>query len=348
MNRPLLLAGAAFCLALMPAAALANSANGSYPACNSGIKGEICTTADGLLKLPNGATTHGPDALVPDHNRIHLLPEGVHGTKADIACADFMHRQYFRVLLIRPTDRGSLPTAGTIDDIRQALYDGGLKMDLAANETSGGSVSVQPRFLCDGNGDIVVSVEVMAPITKYNTIQRFVKVVELMQKRGYSEKGVNYTSYYDGVLDEGTPFAGVGYLASDDRPLVRNHNNDGNAWSMTFNVGLDPTLPPELLAYYEKPNAAVFMHEMTHNMGGVSMHAPDRSGAGHCNDGLDVMCYADGGPFSVYTRTACDHMVYDCDADTYFNARPPFGSWLSTHWNIAESYNLYVDRSAVS
>ena len=49
------------------------------------------------------------------------------------------------------------------------------------------------------------------------------------------------------------------------------------------------------------PHWEVLIHEVLHTMGAVVSAAPNTSGtnggvgAGHCTDGLDVMCYDDGG-----------------------------------------------------
>jgi hypothetical protein len=83
------------------------------------------------------------------------------------------------------------------------------------------------------------------------------------------------------------------------------------------------------------------LHEMTHNMGGVQRSAPHSSTVGHCWDGWDVMCYADGGPtpmsYPCASLTGVMAKTYDCGGDDYFNPDPPTGNWLATHWNVYAS-----------
>ncbi|HET6405216.1 MAG TPA: hypothetical protein VFH78_11250, partial [Candidatus Thermoplasmatota archaeon] len=96
----------------------------------------------------------------------------------------------------------------------------------------------------------------------------------------------------------------------------------------------------------------VILHEMTHGMGGVQMSAPHSSGGWHCNDGWDIMCYADGGSTSQY-GTTCQSVgftwsgasqPYDCGNDDYFHPSPAPGSYLDTHWNVGADYNRFLAR----
>ena len=83
------------------------------------------------------------------------------------------------------------------------------------------------------------------------------------------------------------------------------------------------------------------LHEMTHNMGGVQRFSPHSSTVGHCWDGWDVMCYADGGPtpmtYPCPQLTGVMAKTYDCGGDDYFNPAPASGSYLDTHWNVYAS-----------
>ena len=78
------------------------------------------------------------------------------------------------------------------------------------------------------------------------------------------------------------------------------------------------------------------IHELIHLIGGVNLSAPNSNGFGHCVDDHDLMYYGEQG---VLTQQRCATPVeqLDCGADDYFNARPQAGSYLSTHWNTANS-----------
>lgn len=80
-------------------------------------------------------------------------------------------------------------------------------------------------------------------------------------------------------------------------------------------------------------------HELVHMLGAVQRDAPHVTAAGgHCADGFDLMCY-DNGAGNGCTTTACpadQRLLLDCGRDDYFNPKPAPGSYLATHWNIAE------------
>lgn len=79
-----------------------------------------------------------------------------------------------------------------------------------------------------------------------------------------------------------------------------------------------------------------FLHELGHNMGAVQLAAPHDSGAYHCHESGDVMCYPDGG--SYFTRggrmspTCGDVMRWDCNLEDYWDPLNDF-AW----WNTADS-----------
>ncbi len=65
-------------------------------------------------------------------------------------------------------------------------------------------------------------------------------------------------------------------------------------------------------------------------MGAVLPGTPNGSGAGHCNDDADVMCYKDGGPRSDgYRSNVCPSpngnldYYWDCNVNDYFHPNPP-------------------------
>ncbi|MBW3537131.1 MAG: hypothetical protein KY395_05080 [Actinobacteria bacterium] len=78
------------------------------------------------------------------------------------------------------------------------------------------------------------------------------------------------------------------------------------------------------------------IHELIHLLGAVNLSAPHSNGFAHCTDGHDIMCYGERG-VSTVPRCATPVEQLDCGSDDYFNARPSAGSYLSTHWNTANS-----------
>jgi len=70
----------------------------------------------------------------------------------------------------------------------------------------------------------------------------------------------------------------------------------------------------------------------------VNRSAPNWNGSdGHCLDDNDIMCQVgpNGKPKFLRCNTVVEQL--DCGGDDYFNARPSAGSYLSTHWNTANS-----------
>ncbi|MEI5672620.1 MULTISPECIES: hypothetical protein [unclassified Nocardioides] len=83
---------------------------------------------------------------------------------------------------------------------------------------------------------------------------------------------------------------------------------------------------------------SVEAHELVHTFGSVMKTAPHGTRNGHCWDESDTMCYADGGGFAM--KQVCPtnrEYLLDCNADDYFSTYPDPGSWLDTHWNVADS-----------
>jgi hypothetical protein len=79
-------------------------------------------------------------------------------------------------------------------------------------------------------------------------------------------------------------------------------------------------------------------HELTHTLGAVLGGAPHATNYGHCWDTYDVMCYDDGPGTELKVVCPRAHQqLLDCGHDDYFSTAPPAGSWLLTHWNVANS-----------
>lgn len=137
----------------------------------------------------------------------------------------------------------------------------------------------------------------------------------------------NYLVYAD-ATSAGDGVAGIATVYVDDRPGANNAANNGGLWAMAFGDGNDPNFLGSRLT--------TVLHEVTHNLGAVQDSAPHSTGAGHCSDESDVMCYDDGGPTADMTNP-CAQQAYDCGADDYFNPAPAAGSYLDTHWNVYRS-----------
>jgi hypothetical protein len=154
----------------------------------------------------------------------------------------------------------------------------------------------------------------------------------------------NYLVYVDGLnhasATDPVPTAGMtDVVVPDSRPGPVNANNGGGRIGAVF--GPDQGLPPLRAEGFD---SKMFVHELLHTLGAVQDNAPHATGGGHCYDGADIMCYADGGPRSArYSSSYCSTLtsvipqVIDCSRDDYFNPSPNPGSYLATHWNVYDS-----------
>ena len=105
------------------------------------------------------------------------------------------------------------------------------------------------------------------------------------------------------------------------------------------------SLPASNLAMVWKScwNAYTVTHEIMHTLGAVQPSAPHSTPSGHCYNGIDIMCYDDSSSTSSVQKIVCPSTSYrpggllDCNGDDYFAVNPYPGSYLSTHYNIANN-----------
>lgn len=290
--------------------------------------GPSCIVEGGFeVVLPDGArfVTHGPDPVVPGH----LTGSGFPAEPRAPACVqDPLRERHGLVIYAHPVWK---PNGGeaTVHELREmvALANGLLHREA----TERGAPQLDYRMLCDENGDVQVDV-VTLPITSGRTPDStadYYRIVGLLRAMGYDNPNTKYWIWYDDPSACGC--GGVADRPGDNARRSANAANGGPNYAITF-------------GYTGASGAFVMMHESGHNMGAVSMVAPDSSGGGHCNDGLDIMCYADGGSKSRYDRYVCrDRIHFDCDGDTYFNPRPPEDTFLARRWNLAAPLNRFVE-----
>jgi hypothetical protein len=102
---------------------------------------------------------------------------------------------------------------------------------------------------------------------------------------------------------------GWGTVIRDDRPGPENLNNSVPAWAVLWSncwFGQTPA------------------HEISHTLGAVQLSAPFSDASYHCFDPKHR-----GG-------------VYECGQENYYDPNPAPGSYLATHWNIANSRFLDI------
>jgi hypothetical protein len=134
-----------------------------------------------------------------------------------------------------------------------------------------------------------------------------------------------------------------------------NHDTDkdqGNLNASTSNVAI---------AYRQVWETHVPMHELFHNFGASQGNAEPppafSTNYSHCVDGLDILCYEDGGywkenkEFIFYSETRCPasegydepwKVPIDCKYDTYFDTVPEEGTWLAENWDSGGAENPFL------
>ncbi len=148
-------------------------------------------------------------------------------------------------------------------------------------------------------------------------------LLNAVKAAGYTRTDRKYLQFVDANV-----YCGIGGFAGDTRKSDANRSNTGPEYARADNGCW---------------SAGVAAHELGHTLGAVNNNSPNASGAAHCVDEYDVMCYKDGP--SVVLRYLCPQahdQRLDCNHDDYYHTNPPAGSYLSQYFNVAD--NLFLIR----
>jgi streptogramin lyase len=232
------------------------------------------------------------------------------------------------------TRRSGDPTLAPTATLRSIVKRMNWKISDQSSQSSAGKRVVKMAVECSG-GQISV-LEVVTASNAWATI--WAEVPKALYGYPSGEKAVKYLIFDHSTSVENPAYGGLGGPIFDN--VGKSHFNP-NAW--------------------ETANALIFpgawethgpIHELIHALGGsqgnASPKAPFSTSGYHCEDGLDILCYADGtgGYFQdfcaeyegYYTPTT---VPIDCNKDTYFNSAPKVGSWLAKYWNIGDRENWF-------
>lgn len=183
---------------------------------------------------------------------------------------------------------------------------------------------VEYRFLCDADGRVRISV---VPLPFPRGEARYVETAAFLHAAGYANPHAKYWLFIDDKTSCGC--GGIAFAPLEPTRSPLNAANGGAIFGANY-------------GYTGSFGTLVHMHENGHNLGAVNSGAPDQSGGAHCNDGQDIMCYADGGWNSSYRGDVCARMRFDCDHDTYFHPDPPAGSYVARRWQLGAPIVRYV------
>ena len=331
MKRVLWAVAAAILLAvgafMTPALARDNSAEAAMPAndASRGLNYDGFKRGSGRCKglyevkdVP-GACTHGPDASFAGMDvRKSVAPLVEANTQlqaaaaANIVCdGDGQSGNRTQVLYVR--GQSNADRYGQYLSSIRTWTQGVDDIYVASAAQTGGVRHI--RFVTDSACNIAVT-NVAIPNGSLND---FGASVQAVQAAGFNRADRKYLMYIDA-----TALCGVAYVTLDDRPGQDNANNSGASFARVDSG-----------CWSSGPAA----HELTHAMGAVMSSSPNHTAYGHCTDDYDIMCYNDG-PGTVM-RIVCGDQAQDnrldCNKDDYFNTNPAPGSYLATHWNVANN-----------
>lgn len=309
--------------------------------CNATLEvegiGDTCATPDGLLRVEQrdgrSHTIHGLDA--PPSESGAFAPgssAAVSGADAsDIQCVGADAPRYVLVYA-RPGNVASRYST-IAPRLRSEAYRVSAYIDSESRSVDP-TASKQLPMQCAGGVPVVLD----AALTTLSAgSASFGDVVDALVAKGYEFNGdrtntLRYIVYYDAASPSGA--AGTGHVFTGDSSAgSSNQNNKGGLYAIEYRYAGGSGLP-----HWE-----VLIHEVLHTMGAVVNDAGRSSGAGHCTDGQDIMCYVDGSG-APYNASVCGTKVLDCGRNDYFNPRPAAGSYLASHWNSAASYNRYLSH----
>ncbi|MFP5224910.1 MAG: Calx-beta domain-containing protein [Actinomycetota bacterium] len=282
--------------------------------------GPGCLMSDGLFQI---AADAGTDLVVHEADDITEPDSADSVVPSDPFCVPNPNTDnHMLVIYSYPSDVAS-QYGSRLSSIRSMVRESNGRLNREAN-AFGARADYKVR--CDGAGQVTV-VEVMLPTPSY--ADSFNSVVTDLRALGYNQTYRKYWVWHEGSAGGAS---GTGHLYTDDRRTVDNANNAGPGTTSTFAVQWGA------VAGF---SSRTWMHENAHNLGAVADAAPGSSSYGHCWDGLDVMCYADGGTPAYSGGSCTDFEHFDCGNDTYFNPDPDPSSWLANNWNLAWSQNRF-------
>lgn len=194
--------------------------------------------------------------------------------------------------------------------------------DAVYSNSSGGQRRV--RFVTD-NCQIAVK-EVIVPTSSLASIGLLVYTG--LYPLGYTDTNRVYLMFVDA-----TNYCGMTFLERQDDSPTNNYYE---------------TIPQYSIIGRNCWSSIIAAHELTHAFGSVNTSAKYSDGNWHCTIGWDLMCDYSG--HSV-DNSLCDYShlsLLDCTGDEYFNLNPAPGSYLATHWNVANSkYLIHTAPTAV-
>ncbi len=296
---------------------------------------------DGLTRC-----THGPDPA-PDGVDVRVYPDfeggggagagavpqpGVAAAQAGIPCYG-TGTDGFRVQLLYVRANGAADKSATYlpSFVNWAANANTAFKDSAAK--TGGVRNI--RFVTDSSCNLSIP----AVQVSFIGINSLSGLISELKAKGYNRSDRKYLAWVDTTAAN---YCGIAEIYIDDKPTTTpgvttsNYSNGHPGVKGTFGRVDAPC--------WGKADS-VEAHELTHMLGGVQPSAPHATPKYHCRDESDRLCYVDesGLPMSQVCALSNERLL-DCNNDDYFSSNPPAGSYLATHWNVAN--NAFLAKTA--
>ncbi len=275
------------------------------------------------------------------------------------SCATSGHR----IVVVNAYDAGTKTADAGDAHIRSLVKRMNWKFVQQSQLSSQPDRTLQMKVDCDGSGATTVT-DVAVPFgyksEGIDTTDGDIGVLDTMlyveQKLGEPEgaNSVKYLIFND--KNRYPSFVGVGYKYSD---ATKSSSNINLKYTSSAFISRNPK---HTLDGKDSWESTIPVHELLHVMGaalnyesepGKWIAAPYATTGSHCIDGIDILCYSDGGtsPDGSYSEGRCpaeaghesaERVTLDCGFDTYFDAETESGEWLSKWWNVGGSENPFL------
>ena len=287
----------------------------------------VCAMGNGLFKLRTAhgdLMTHGLDAPTAKDRGVRDSITPMAAPAALAARAHYCAADSYRIQLVYMIPANGRDASATMVPLMQQHFIQSNAMVSNRAAEYGGDLSL--RVACDAAGQPAVRV-----LRSSGNNGNIGAIDQELTRQGQRVTGQDNVVYWG----DGGCGGGVAYATGDARP---GRENAANA-------------APGVAVVSGQCPFTYMLHEQGHSMNAVLSGAPNGSGAGHCNDDADVMCYKDGGPRSSnYRSDVCPSpngnldYYWDCNVNDYFHPDPPAGSFLANNWNIASCANRLIYR----
>jgi hypothetical protein len=264
-----------------------------------------------------GRCTHGPDPAPPGVDPAVVDPP-VDFSAASFAVCDGngLSGDRVQVLYVHASDKPDRYNE-YLESFRGWAGEGDAVYQESARETGGERYI---RFVHDANCRISVLDVTVSP----SGDEDFWTLTGELWNQGFHEANRKYLVFFDKNHPD---FCGQATTHLDSSPGQFNTNNQTYGYAVIYNGCWSSNV--------------TIAHELGHDFGAVQRDSPNASKWDHCVDEWDVMCYDDGSGPGYELEFPCEDVAHnerlDCNHDDYFSTNPNAGTYLATHWNIANS-----------